>query len=675
METKKGDSNDEIGLTDSPVRTLFSIERLKRATAGAGSYLLSLQSPAGHWVFDVEADCTITAEYVLLQRFLGRVIPAERAKRLANHLRRKQLPAGGWPIYEGAPAELSASTKAYFALKLLGDSPEAPHMVLARRAILSLGGAAGCNVFTRITLALFGQIPWRTVPAMPIEIMFTPSWFFFHLNKVSYWSRTVIVPLLILFNKRPTCPLDDREGVRELFLTPPEGLRNLERFIPGKPIRNLFLCLDRFLKRIDRFVPRITRKRALARAVAWTRERMQGEGGLGAIFPAMANAVMAMKILGCPDDDPLFVRGMTALDQLLVRHGEEEFCQPCVSPIWDTCLSLSALAEGGLEPDHPSVSAAREWLFSKQILSPGDWSWKAVGLEPGAWAFQFENSFYPDVDDTSAVLTSIFRAGGLTEDRYRERIERGVRWILGMQGSDGGWGAFDSDNNAVYLNNIPFADHGALLDPSTSDLTGRCLELLSMYGFPRDYPPLARALEFLRKNQEPFGGWFGRWGVNYIYGTWSVMMGLRQAGEDLNQPYIRKAVEWLKSCQNPDHGWGETCQSYADPSFAGRGKSTASQTAWALLALMAAGEHNSPAVQRGIHYLLSTQNSRGGWDEDLYTGTGFPRVFYLRYHGYGEYFPFWAMAVYSRLRAGKRTRQDEVRLRYRDLLLGGKRRT
>ncbi len=661
VETEQRELHEETSETDPPAPGLFSLERLNQAISRARDHLLSLQNSKGYWVFDLEADCTIPAEYVFLHRFFQKPLAPELADGLVNYLRRRQLPDGGWPLFRDGAADVSATVKAYFALKLLGDAAETPHMIKARRIILSLGGASKVNVFTRISLALFGQIPWRTVPAMLLEIMLLPKWFFFNIYRVSYWSRTVIVPLLILISKRPVCSLSREEGVEELFLEPPHKLAHLDHFASENPAKNLFILLDRMLKQMDRFAPRVIRKRALARAERWIIERMQGEGGLGAIFPAMANAVMALKILGYPEDHPDFIRGMKALEDLLVRHEDEVFCQPCVSPIWDSCLSLSALLEEGLPPDHKSINTAVDWLLEKQVLAPGDWSEKVPRLEPGGWAFQFENSFYPDVDDTPAVLMAILRAGGLTKERCKGRITKGVNWLLGMQSSDGGWGAFDVDNNSLYLNAIPFADHGALLDPSTSDLTGRCTELFSMLGFGRDFPPLARAFEFLRREQTPCGAWLGRWGVNYLYGTWSVLVSLRQAGEDMTQPYIRKAVQWLKSCQNSDQGWGETCNSYRDYSLAGRGASTASQTAWALLALMAAGEHNSPAVQRGIHYLIVNQDSKGGWEEEHFTGTGFPNVFFLRYHGYSHYFPLWALAVYRRLRAGKKLRQDEAR--------------
>ncbi len=661
METTEQNLDRTASAAESSKAALFSVDRLNEAVSRAREHILSLQNAEGYWVFDLEADCTIPAEYVLLQRFLNRPIPQELATRLSNYLRRRQLRKDGWPIYKEGAAEVSASTKVYFALKLLGDSPDQPHMVDARRAVLGMGGASRVNVFTRITLALFGQIPWRTVPAMPIEIMLLPRWFFFHTSKVSYWSRTVMIPLLILFNKKPVCRLGSGEGVAELFLQPPQELFHLDCLVRGDRRKNLFIHLDRLLKRLDRFAPHGTRERALRKATGWTLERMKGKGGIGAIFPAMVNAVLALKTLGFPEHHPDLARGMDALDSLVVMRGDEGFCQPCVSPVWDTCLSLSALLEEGVPPRHQAVTSSVEWLFRQQIQSQGDWCARMPDVEPGGWAFQFENNFYPDVDDTPAVLMSLLRAGCLGDEERRDRIAKAVRWVLGMQSSDGGWGSFDIDNNSLHLNDIPFADHGALLDPSTADLTGRCVELLSMLGFKRDSPPIARALRFLRRQQEPCGAWFGRWGVNYLYGTWSVLMGLRQAGEDMSQPYIRRAVGWIESCQNPDKGWGESCYTYNDPSLAGKGKSTPSQTAWALLGLMAAGEQESSAVQGGVHYLLSTQNPDGGWHEELFTGTGFPRVFYLRYHGYSRYFPLWALAVYRRLRTGRKMRQEEVK--------------
>ncbi len=647
-----------------PTTPLFTVERLHESIRRARDRFLNIQSDKGFWVFDLEADTTIPSEYILLQRFLGRELPVDLKARFANYLRNRQLDSGGWPLYYEGEGNISTSVKAYFALKYLGDSPDAPHMASARTFILNRGGASESNVFTRFMLALFGQISWETTPAMPIEIMLLPRWFFFHLHKVSYWSRTVIVPLLILSAKQPVCHLKPEEGVSELFVSPPHELRHLDRFAPGSFFKNCFLILDRVLKKVDPVMPRVLRKKGLKLAETWTLERMKGEGGVGAIFPAMANALMALKVLGYSDDHPDFVRGSRAIEDLLVTHGEETYCQPCLSPIWDTCLSLSAVLEGGLPSNHDAAQGAIEWLFKQLILVPGDWAYGAPDLEPAGWAFQFENTLYPDVDDTPMVLMALLRGGALDENKYRDRISKAVNWVIGMQSSDGGWGAFDIDNNYLYLNEIPFADHGALLDPGTSDLTGRCIELLAMLGYRSDFPPISRGLDFLRREQEDCGAWFGRWGVNYIYGTWSVLKGLGCLGEDPSQPYIRRAVQWLKTCQNPDNGWGETCYSYTDPGLAGKGASTPSQTAWALLGLMAAGEVGSSVVQRGVHYLINQQDKQGTWDEKPYTGTGFPSVFYLRYHGYGQFFPLWALGEYRRLRMDKMTLQDEVTLKH-----------
>lgn len=623
---------------------------------------LSIQKDAGNWVFELEADCTIPAEYVLMYRFLGLDLDTGTREGIGRYLRRTQLPEGGWPLYVDGAADMSATVKAYFALKLIGDGPDEEHMARARAWVLSEGGASRVNVFTRITLALFGQVPWSTPPAMPVEIMHLPRWFFFHLDKVSYWSRTVIVPLLILYATRPVCELDGEEGVGELFREDPATLGNLDGFVRGNARKNAFILLDRVLKKVDPLIPSSLRKRAVEKAEDFTRRRMAGEGGTGAIFPAMVNSVMALKVLGCADDDPDYTRCLGAVDDLMVRNEGEAYCQPCHSPVWDTCLSLSAMCEAGVGADHPSVAGAVDWLLENQIMAPGDWSNRAPELEPGGWAFQYENTLYPDLDDTSMVVMAMLRAGALDDPAKKERIGAAVNWIIGMQNSDGGWGAFDIDNDYLYLNDIPFADHGALLDPSTSDLTARCLELLSMVGFKRDFPPVARAIEFLKREQEEWGAWFGRWGVNYLYGTWSVLAGLRQAGEDMRRPWVKHAVEWIKDRQNSDGGWGETCDSYEEPGLAGRGASTPSQTAWALMGLMSAGVVEAPEVQRGVEYLRSGCGGDGRWDERHFTGTGFPRVFYLRYHGYGQYFPLWALSVYRRLTTRGMTLQDEMKL-------------
>ena len=622
--------------------------------------LLERQAETGYWQFVLEADTTIPAEYIMLQHFMDGV-DEDRQQQLADYILEHQMEDGSWPLYEGGPGNISATVKAYFALKLAGYSADCESLTRARTWILKHGGAESANVFTRITLAVFGQVPWCTVPAMPAECIWLPRWWIFNLSKVSYWSRCVIIPLLIIFAKRPVHNLRPEQGISEIFLTDPHSLKHIDHFTPGNYLKNTFIFVDRCIKRAETLIPGPIRRASMRKCEQWTRDHMRGEGGIGAIYPAMANAVMALKLLGNDASDPDMARGVQAIEDLIMEESGKTYVQPCVSPIWDTCLSISALSEAGLPQDHSTFTPALEWLFDKQVFVRGDWSDKARNLDGGGWAFQFENDFYPDIDDTSMVVMALLRAGAHENPEKRKRIAQAVNWVLGMQNSDGGWGAFDIDNHYEYLNNIPFADHGALVDPSTPDLGGRCVEMLAMLGYDRDFPPLARALEYLRNSQEECGAWYGRWGVNYIYGTWAVLVGLGALGEDPSQPWIRKAVEWLKSVQNPDGGWGEGCDSYDDPSLKGEAESTASQTAWALLGLMNAGEIDSDSVERGIQYLTRNHEDKVGWKEPEFTGTGFPRVFYLRYHGYSHYFPLWALGVYNRMKKGQPTRQMQVR--------------
>ncbi|MGI9228274.1 MAG: squalene--hopene cyclase [Gammaproteobacteria bacterium] len=620
--------------------------------------LLQLQHPDGHWRFDLEADTTIPAEYMLLQHLMGTVDQA-REKRLADYIISHQSDNGSWPLYEAGPGNISATVKSYFALKMAGLDPASEVMQQARDWIHLNGGAESSNVFTRILLAMFGQLPWRTVPAMLPEIIWLPRWFLFSLSKVSYWSRCVIVPLLIIYAYRPVFKPAPGKDIRELFTTDPTQLKHIDQFKTGQHWKNLFLLIDRCLKQMEPLVPAFVRNRSVKRLELWTREHMRGEGGIGAIYPAMANAVYGLKLLGYAGDDPDMMRGMQAIEDLVIdEDGRESYIQPCVSPVWDTCLSLSALSEVGMPPNHETVQPAVDWLLNKQIFVRGDWCEHAGSLDGGGWAFQYENNFYPDLDDTSMVLMALLRAGAWQHPEQMDRMALAVNWLIGMQNSDGGWGAFDIDNHYEYLNNIPFADHGALVDPSTADLTGRCIEALAMFGFKKNFPAIQRGLEFLRQDQEADGSWFGRWGVNYIYGTWATLVGLAAAGEDNHAPCIRKAVKWLQQTQNSDGGWGEDCNTYDDKALGGRGDSTPSQTAWALLGLMAVGEYQSETVERGIHYLTGNYSGNGGWEETLFTGTGFPKVFYLRYHGYSHYFPIWALGVYRRLQQGRPTRQD-----------------
>ena len=659
----------EVAFNELLANRLFQQEELNvpvpqtdpiaRTLTQSGTALLQRQYNEGYWRFDLEADTTIPAEYLLLQHLLG-TVNKDREQRLAAYITSRQLPDGSWPLYEGGAGNISATVKAYFALKMAGHDPASTAMKQARAWVHGYGGAEKVNVFTRILLATFGQVHWRTVPAMFAEIIWLPRWWIFNLSKVSYWSRCVIIPLLLIFAHRPVHKPGPGLGIEELFKQPPESLKHVDKFVAGNVVKNFFILLDRLLKLLEPLIPEFIRRLSIKKLESWLREHMRGDGGIGAIYPAMANAVYALKLLGCDATDPDMKRGIQAIEDLVIEEEEQSYVQPCVSPIWDTCLSLCALSETGLRQDHEAVRSATDWLFDKQIFTKGDWIEKAPDLEGGGWAFQFENDFYPDIDDTSMVVMALLRVGAHEHPGKKKRIAQAVNWVIGMQNTDGGWGAFDIDNYYEYLNNIPFADHGALVDPSTADLTGRCIEMLVMSGYDKNFPPITRAIEFLKRDQEACGAWFGRWGVNYIYGTWAVLVSLGALGEDPNQPYIRKAVEWLKRIQNSDGGWGEDGDTYDDPGLSGMGKSTASQTAWALLGLMAAGETGSEEVEKGVNYLVRNFEGRDGWKEMSYTGTGFPRVFYLRYHGYSHYFPVWALGVYRRHRQGLATRQEAL---------------
>jgi squalene-hopene/tetraprenyl-beta-curcumene cyclase len=624
-------------------RSLESVSSL----AIAAENLIARQREDGHWVFELEADATIPSEYVLLRHFLGDVDPSIES-RIGVYLRRVQGEHGGWPLYHGGPLNVSCSVKAYFALKLIGDPPEAPHMARARNAILAHGGAAKANVFTRIQLALYGEVPWRAVPAMPVEIMLLPRWFPFHLDKVSYWSRTVMVPLLVLMALRPRARNPKGIGIAELFLRPPALERRWGPHRERTLVASIFKAVDRALHAAAPVWPKGGHGPAIERAIAFVRDRLNGEHGLGAIYPAMANTVMMFDRLG--DRIPAAERetARAAVERLVVVRGDEAYCQPCLSPVWDTALAAHALLETGGHDER--VRRALDWLAERQVLDVvGDWAVRRPRLAPGGWPFQYANAHYPDLDDTAVVVMALHRAD---RARYRAAIERAVAWVLGMQSGNGGWGAFDADNTALYLNHIPFSDHGALLDPPTADVTARCLGMLVQVGHDARHPAVARALAFLRAEQEPDGSWFGRWGTNYIYGTWSVLCALNAAGVPHDAPEVRRGAEWLLAHQRPDGGWGEDGGSYFEGAPRGTASaSTPSQTAWALLGLMAAGRVGHPAVERGIRYLGATQRPDGGWDEPQYTAVGFPRVFYLRYHGYGSHFPTWALARHRSLRA------------------------
>ncbi|HEX6443208.1 MAG TPA: squalene--hopene cyclase, partial [Stellaceae bacterium] len=506
---------------------------------------MSLQHTDGHWVFELEADATIPAEYILLQHYLDTIEP-ELEEPIARYLRAGQGADGGWPLFFGGETDISATVKAYFALKAVGDSPDAPHMQRARTAILARGGAQQCNVFTRIMLALWGEVPWRAVPVMPVEIMLLPRWFPFHVEKISYWSRTVLVPLLVLMALRPKSRNPRGITIRELFVEPPEAVRDWISPPISSAVGRGFVLLDRILRRAEPMFPADPRRRAIEKVVAFVTERLNGEDGLGGIFPAMANALMMFDCLGYPREHPYCVAAATALRKLIVE-GERAYCQPCVSPVWDTALAAHALMEVGDARLTPAIRKGMDWLRDRQVLdTAGDWAAARPGLRPGGWAFQYANPHYPDLDDTAAVALALNRFDGA---RYRPAIERAMEWVLGMQSRNGGWGSFDADNTHYYLNHIPFADHGALLDPPSADVSARCLGFLAQLGTDPKHPAMAAAIEYLFAEQEADGSWFGRWGTNYIYGTWSVLAGLNAAGIDPAAPVIRRAIDWLVSKQ------------------------------------------------------------------------------------------------------------------------------
>ena len=625
--------------------------RLEAVIARAHEHLIASQAPDGHWVGELEADSTISSEYLLFCHLVDRV-DRERERKIVRYLRSTQLPNGGWSLFVGGPANLSATIKAYFAMKVGGVPIDDPAMVAARELIHAEGGPVEANVFTKIMLALFGEYDWSGVPAMPVEIMLLPRWSYFNLYEVSYWSRTVIVPLLVLMDAKPVQRMPEEWHLDELWPVPrPQASLRFRRIpTPFSPRtflwKNFFIGVDDWLKAWERLGPRPLRHRALEAARQWLEERLAVPGGLGGIFPAMVNAVLALRCLGFPDDHPLIQGQIKEIEALGVETHDSLHYQPCVSPVWDTALAINALIESGLAPGHPSLQRAGEWLFNAQITVPGDWQVKRPDVEPGGWPFQYHNDFYPDLDDSAMAMIALQKIEGLDPERFRRAMDRGLAWFLGMQGSDGGWASFDADNSRLLLNNIPFADHGALLDPSTEDLTGRGLELLGTLGHGLDHPAAQRGLTFLRKTQRADGPWYGRWGVNYVYGTWSVLRGLQAIGESLDRDYVRRAADWLEAQQNADGGWGETLASYDDPALAGRGESIPSQTAWGLLGLLAAGRAESPAAARAAQYLLGRQTAEGSWEDPLWNGTGFPRVFYLKYHLYAKYFPLWALGVY-----------------------------
>ena len=645
LDTGFATSLDRSRSSTAPAVDMLSPESLDPSMTAASRWLFDRQKTDGHWVGELEGDTILESEYVLLMAFLGRERESVCA-RACRYILDLQLPDGGWSIYPGGPAEVSASVKAYFALKLVGTSPDDPAMIRARATILELGGAQACNSFTRFYLALLGQIGYDECPVVPPEMVLIPSGLGFSLAAMSSWTRTILVPLSIMSAFKPVRPLPAGSGITELFRS------DLAR----KPSRrtsslvswtNFFLGVDVLLKWAEQVAPRSWRQRGIRAAHKWMFDHFENSDGLGAIFPPMIYTVVALKCLEYEPTSAPFSWAMRQLEDLMIEEDGKIRLQPCVSPVWDTAVTTIALADGEASETHPDLGRAIEWLLQREVRTIGDWSVRRKGIEPTGWHFQYRNEHYPDIDDTAMVLLAFQRTALAGRADVRAATKRGVDWLLAMQNRDGGWAAFDVDIDNEVLTHVPFADHNAMLDPTCADITARILELLGVLGYRSDHPQVARGLEYLWRTQEPEGCWFGRWGVNYVYGTWQVLQGLKALDFPMQQAAIQRAADWLESVQNEGGGWGETCASYDDRSLMGQGEPTASQTAWAVLGLIAAGRVDAEACRRGIAYLQDTQREDGGWDEHTWTGTGFPRVFYLKYHLYGITFPLMALGRYK----------------------------
>jgi squalene-hopene/tetraprenyl-beta-curcumene cyclase len=636
---------DQLVRRIAPRRNPFDDGDLEAAQERTRGWLASRQAADGHWVGELEGDSILESELIVLLAFLGREHEAI-CEPCAAYLLDHQLPEGGWSIYPGGPVEVSASVKAYFALKLVGYSADDPALVRARRAVIEAGGAGACNSFTRFYLAMLGQLSYDDCPSVPPELVLIPSRFNFSLSAMSAWTRTIVVPLSIMSHFKPVRRIEPERGIGELFIdgratrpNNPDGLCSWSSF---------FLGVDRVFKWIDRWVPGSWRQRGIRAAHRWMVEHFENSDGLGAIFPPMIYTVVALECLGYDPDSPSVRWAWRQLDDLRIDEGGRTRMQPCVSPVWDTAIATIALSDAGQPEDEAPIARAVDWLLDKEVRNPGDWQTRRPGVEPSGWHFQYRNEFYPDIDDTAMVLMALLRSPEADEPAVRDAVRRGTDWLLAMQNRDGGWAAFDVDIDNEVLTKVPFADHNAMLDPSCADITARVIELLGALGHRADHPAIARGLEYLWRTQEPQGCWYGRWGVNYIYGTWQVLQGLKAIHFPMGHPALVRAADWLESVQQPGGGWGESCRSYDEPALMGTGTPTASQTAWAVLGMIAAGRATGEAVRKGIDFLLRTQSADGSWDEASFTGTGFPRVFYLKYHLYRVYFPLMAISRYRK---------------------------
>ncbi len=628
-------------------------EEMAEAIRLAQGNLLRQQKPDGHWVGELKVDSTLCSDYVLFMHWLGEV-DENLQRRCVKHILKRQLPDGGWNIYYGGPSEINACVKAYFALKLAGHKPDAPFMQEARANILRLGGIPRMNTYSKLYLALLGQFPWKYLPVIPPEMVLLPNWCFFNIYRMSSWSRAMLIPLAIINHYKPTRELPNDKQLHELY---PVGTEHNDFTLPRDQRmltwRNFFLRADRALKLLEPMHSRALRQRSLEEAERWMVERIgEGSDGLAAVFPAMLNSIIALRALDYPKDHPLYQKALKDFAGLFVDDPEDFRIQPCLSPVWDTAINIIALAESGFPAQDPALQQAARWLLDKEVRVRCDWTANNSHAEASGWAFEYNNVFYPDTDDTAMVLMALRLVRPNEQAELASVFRRALDWQLSFQCDDGGWAAFDKNVTRRWLEDMPFADHNAILDPTCSDLTARTLELLGYIGYNPGRTLVRKAIRYLRETQEDDGSWYGRWGVNYIYGTWQVLRGLCAIGEDMTADWVLRGRDWLESCQNDDGGWGETCASYENPDLKGKGASTASQTAWALMGICACGDLDRPSVQRGLRYLLSTQREDGAWDEPEITGTGFPRVFYLKYDMYRQNFPLLALATYVNYRSG-----------------------
>ena len=623
---------------------------VERSIGRARARLFELQEPDGHWCAELEGDTILESEYVLLLLFLGG--REDKIRRAAAYIRDRQLDEGGWAIHPGGSADVSASVKAYFVLKLVGDQPGAPHMTKAQLAIRRLGGIEACNSFTKLYLSIFGLYEWQRSPGVPPELILFPKWFPFNVYEMSSWSRAIVVPLSIIWAYKPYKAVPEHASIEELRIV--DSRVSGPRFSRGSLAHHgwsaFFQVVDRVHKRVERLGWMPLRQRALARAEQWTLERLEESDGLGAIFPPIVNTIIALRCLGYEEDHPVIQSQLHELEKLEIEEDGVLRVQPCKSPSWDTALSINALAERDDAAAGPMLGRAVEWLLDHEVKQPGDWREKNPDGPIGGWYFEYNNEFYPDIDDTAQIVTSVSKLqfeDGELDRRWQEAAGRAIDWILTMQNRDGGWASFDKGCDKEFLTYIPFADHNAMIDPSTTDITARVVEALTRSGLDPASPAIRRGIDFLLQEQESDGSWYGRWGCNYLYGTFLAMGALDVAGMgEKEREAVERGARWIRSVQNPDGGWGESPESYADPSQKGVGVSTASQTAWALLGLLSAGDHDGQSVRRGIAYLQRTQLDNGEWRDETWTGTGFPEVFYLKYHLYATYFPLQALELW-----------------------------